>query len=106
AVLAESLNERRREIELLSDTRLFRREPLDDSAFRGSLERLQKSYPQYSWIGVADLDGVVQAATHDLLLGQNVAQRPWFAGGLDGVFIGDLHEALLLAKLLPKKGSG
>lgn len=106
AVLAESLNERRREIELLSDTRLFRREPLDDSAFRGSLERLQKSYPQYSWIGVADLDGLVQAATHDLLLGQNVAQRPWFAGGLDGVFIGDLHEALLLAKLLPKKGSG
>lgn len=102
AVLAESLNERCREIELLADTRLFRREPLDDSAFRGSLERLQKSYPQYSWIGVADLDGVVQAATQDLLRGQNVAPRPWFAGGLEGVFIGDLHEALLL----PKKGAG
>jgi len=35
-----------------------------------------------------------------MLVGQDVSQRPWFRGGLNGRFAGDVHDALLLAKLI------
>lgn len=104
-VIAENLVERRREIELLAKAPLYRNAPLDSPEFRASLERLQQSYPHYSWIGLADADGRVQAATGNLLLGQSVAQRPWFNQGKANVYVGDVHEALLLARLLPSEGS-
>jgi len=53
-----------------------------------------------SWVGYADLEGKVIASTNNLLLGENVGERPWFRGGLNGGFAGDVHDALLLAKLL------
>ncbi len=101
AVLGENLRERQREIELLAQSPLYRRTPLDSPDFQASLERVQESYPQYSWIGLADPQGTVRAATGKLLVGKSVAQRPWFINGLQGPFFGDLHEALLLTKLLP-----
>lgn len=105
-VIAENLVERRREIELLAQTTLYRRAPLDSSEFRPSLERLQKSYPHYSWIGLTDAEGQVRAATSNHLLGASVAQRPWYQQGRNGIFTGDLHEALLLAKLLQSTAQG
>lgn len=105
-VIAENLNERRREIELLSKTPLYRDGSLDSPEFRSSLERLKNSYPYYSWIGLADTTGRVRAATSDHLLGQSVAQRPWYVHGKADVFVGDVHEAVLLSKLLPREGPG
>ncbi|KQP23514.1 diguanylate cyclase domain-containing protein [Pseudorhodoferax sp. Leaf267] len=70
---------------------------------RETLERVQQSFPLYAWLGYATRDGVVEAATGDLLRGQNVAQRPWFQGGSQGAFVGDLHAAVLLEKLLPSQ---
>ena len=58
-----------------------------------------------SWMGYADLDGTVLAATDDLLLEQDVGQRPWFRGALSGGFAGDVHEAVLLANLLENDSS-
>jgi len=100
-VLGENLRERQREIELLAQSPLYRRAPLDSSDFRSSLERVQETYPQYSWIGLADAQGTVRAATGGMLVGQSVVKRPWFINGRQGPFFGDLHEALLLTKLLP-----
>jgi hypothetical protein len=54
-----------------------------------------------SWAGIAALDGTVVAASKHMLEGASVAERPWFIAGLDGPFAGDVHEAKLLAKLLP-----
>ena len=99
-VIAENLVERRREIELLTKTPLYRNAPLDGPEFQASLERLQQSYPYYSWIGLADNAGQVRAATSGHLLGQSVAKRPWFIQGHNGVYVGDVHEAVLLSKLL------
>lgn len=62
--------------------------------------------PYSSWVGVADTKGVVRAATDGILLGQNVAQRPWFGAGLAAHFVGDVHPAKLLSKLLPPSASG
>lgn len=65
------------------------------------LERLQQSAPHYSWIGLADMDGKVLAATQGILVGADVAQRPWFGKGRLRTSLTDVHEAKLLAKLLP-----
>ena len=106
AVIAENLNERRREVELLARTPLFRKAPLDSVEFQSSLERLQKSYPAYSWIGLTDLDGIVRASTGGLLMGADVSQRPWFTGGLKGPHLGDVHDAVLLSRLLRPEPDG
>lgn len=103
-VLAENLHERQREIELLAATPLYRRSALDSPDLRRSLERLQHAYPAYSWIGVTDAGGVVRSATGGLLAGVDVSQRPWFINGRDAPFMGDLHDAMLLAKVLPDTG--
>ena len=100
--LAENLRERQREVELLAQTSLFRQANFADPELTRSIERLQKSYPHYSWIGFADHDGKVRAATQDLLLHADVSQRPWFHAGLQADYIGDLHSAVLLSKLLPQ----
>lgn len=105
-VISENLGERKREVELLAQTPTFRRGALDGADARGGIERLQASYPYYSWIGLVDGEGVVHVATGGLLENQSVAQRPWFKNGLGGTFLGDLHEAVLLSKLLPRLSSG
>jgi len=101
AVVAENIRERQREIDLLAQTPLYRRTSLDNPDVAKSLERVQKSYPHYTWIGVTDVEGKVLSATKGMLAGVNVAKRPWFINGLEGSFVGDLHEAVLLAKLIP-----
>jgi diguanylate cyclase (GGDEF)-like protein/PAS domain S-box-containing protein len=64
------------------------------------LEQIQQSYTHYSWIGMTDLQGKVLAATNDLLVGMDVAQRPWFGNAMKGIYIGDVHDAKLLASKL------
>lgn len=100
-LLTESLAERHREIALLAQTPLYRQAALNDPEVHASLDRVKRSYTHYSWIGVTDVSGNVQAATSGHLVGADVSQRPWFQAGLKGSFVGDIHEALLLAKLLP-----
>lgn len=90
------------------DTRLLAELPQvrhggDPAEMRAVLESLQRSFPDYAWIGIADLDGKVKAATGNMLEGVNVAKRPWFATGMRGVHATDYHPALLLEKILPRK---
>ena len=70
------------------------REQID---FIGDLDR------RYSWIGVTNVDGKVLASTRGMLEGASVAQRPWFRRGLTGPSAVDVHEAQLLAQLLPQQ---
>jgi two-component system, sensor histidine kinase and response regulator len=100
-VLAENLHERQREILLLAESPLLRASPLDDPEISRALERVQTSYKPYSWIGMADTAGQVRAATGRLLVGTDVAQRPWFQRGVRAPFTGDVHDAALLGRLLP-----
>ncbi|WP_229446353.1 hypothetical protein [Massilia oculi] len=68
---------------------------------RRILGDMQSTYGYYEWIGMAALDGTVLVEARGLLEGKNVAKRPWFMNALDGTYVGDVHEAVLLAKLLP-----
>jgi PAS domain S-box-containing protein len=100
--LERGMYERYREVRLISQRRGLRPEtPL--ARRRETLDQLQDSYGYYSWIGIAGLDGKVQVAAKGLLEGADVSKRPWFKDALGGKHAGDVHEAVLLAKLLPQQ---
>ncbi|WP_273282152.1 sensor histidine kinase [Methylibium petroleiphilum] len=101
ASLDNGLFERYREIQnVASFSELFATEDQPDR-WRPVLEQLQRTYQHYAWIGVTDADGTVVAATGGLLETRDVSQRPWFKEARSAPFVGDVHEAVLLASLLP-----
>ncbi|TVP45330.1 MAG: diguanylate cyclase [Halomonas sp.] len=71
------------------------------NVLREQLERLQDNHNVVSWIGFTDPEGTVQAATGGILEGVSIAHRPVFIEGQQQLWIGDVHEAVLLAQLLP-----
>ncbi|MBB3220188.1 PAS domain S-box protein [Pseudoduganella umbonata] len=98
--------ERYREVQFLASRPEFTRPDMAAADRRRAAEGLQSSYPLYAWIGMAGLDGKVLAATGGLLQGVDVAKRPWFSGALAGRHVHDVHDAKLLAKLLPREEGG
>ncbi len=100
-LLAEGLQERTREVQLLAESKEVRRIGLDRGEWTDEIRRLQAGRPRFAWVGVADRAGTVRAASGGLLVGQSVAQRPWFQSGTEQPYAGDVHTAKLLAALLP-----
>ena len=106
ASLDNGLFERYREIQnVASFSELFATEEHPDR-WRPVLEQLQHTYQHYAWIGVTDAGGTVLAATGGLLEARDVSQRPWFKEARSAPFVGDVHEAVLLASLLPGPTEG
>ncbi len=70
---------------------------------REMLDEIQRSFPEFAWIGLADADGRVIAGVNGLLDGASVAARPWYTGALAKPYVGDVHAAVLLEKLLPRQ---
>lgn len=99
-LIARTMAEREREIVLLSKSHLLTQTDLNDAAMQMWLDQIKKSYQYYAWLGLVAPDGTVLAASDGLLLQQNVSKRPWFQQGLQRTFVGDVHEAVLLANLL------
>jgi diguanylate cyclase (GGDEF)-like protein/PAS domain S-box-containing protein len=75
----------------------------DPALIRRTLEEMQASFPEFAWLGLAGADGKVLAAVGGLLQGRDISGRPWFPGAQNGMYVGDVHDGLLLAKLLPPK---
>lgn len=94
--------ERYREIRNLSTLQSLIGAEMEPGAWRALTERLQATLPYYSWIGVTDLQGHVVASTGGVLQGRDVSGRPWFSQGLKAPYAGDVHDAVLLASLLPR----
>ncbi len=105
-LLAANLRERELEIALLSQEPHFVRGDLAHPDILRSLELRKKTRSEFAWLGVADANGNVVQASGGMLQGLSVGKRPWFAAALQGVYTGDVHEAVLLAKLLPSQASG
>ncbi|MGF1619342.1 MAG: cache domain-containing protein [Rhodomicrobiaceae bacterium] len=70
---------------------------------RERLTLLSQVDNRFNWLGFADVSGRVIASSNGMLEDANVAQRPWFARGLEAPFAGDVHEAVLLKNLLPMR---
>ena len=96
--LAHSLDEREREIMLLSQSPFFMESDFRDPKLQLKLDQVKASYKYYAWIGIADLSGKVIVAGDELLQGLDVSDRPWFSRGLRQIYLGDVHKAVLLAK--------
>ncbi|MFG6465175.1 sensor domain-containing diguanylate cyclase [Roseateles sp. BYS87W] len=105
-LLATQLRDREREIELLSVAPHLVSGPLDALQVREALDRRAALHDEYAWLGVADADGTVLQSTAGMLVGRSVAQREWFIAGRERIYVGDVHEAKLLAKLLPAAPQG
>ncbi|AFH63680.2 diguanylate cyclase domain-containing protein [Paenibacillus caseinilyticus] len=88
------------EMEILTTLDIFKQGG-DIPGVQAALDQLQTSFPSFSWVGFMNTEGQVLAATDGILVGTNIASRPVFKEGIKGRFIGDVHEAVLLAKLLP-----
>ena len=99
--LDRSMFERYREVQLISQRPGLDGGPGNLQQTRQTLNALQQTYPYYAWIGLTDTRGRVKAATQGLLEGVDVSARPWFINANRGVYVGDVHEAKLLATLLP-----
>lgn len=99
--------ERQLEMKLFSQLQPLQKLWKDNPAeLRHALEQLQSTFTDLAWIGFADVDGTVLAATGGLLEGKSVASRPWFQEGLKQIAISDVHEATLLAQLLGQRENG
>ncbi|HEY8879142.1 MAG TPA: diguanylate cyclase [Roseateles sp.] len=105
-LLATQLRDREREIELLSVAPHLVDGVLDSQQVRDSLDRRQALHDEFAWLGVAAPDGTVLQATGGMLAGRSVAQREWFIAARERVYVGDVHEAKLLATMLPAQPNG
>lgn len=103
-LLDATLYERLSDMQVLA--RIATTAPINRADHRAWINALQTAYPHYAWIGFADHDGRVSASAGGMLEGISVAARPWFQEALKGPHVGDVHEAMLLAKLLPPLPSG
>jgi diguanylate cyclase (GGDEF)-like protein len=105
-LLATQLRDREREIELLSLAPHLVEGELDSVRVRDSLDRRQALHEEFAWLGVAAADGTVLQASGGMLTGRSVAQRDWFIAARERVYVGDVHEAKLLATMLPSLPNG
>ena len=99
--LDRGMFERYRDIQILASLDPIRQSDYPLAVKRSLLEKLQSTYPDYAWIGLTNQQGVVIASTGKVLEGVDASKRPIFQGGRLEPFVGDVHDALLLAKLLP-----
>ncbi|MDC8829332.1 diguanylate cyclase domain-containing protein [Alteromonas gilva] len=74
---------------------------LSDDEIRAQLEQIQAQHSVASWIGLLNSEGIVRVATGGILEGVNIAHRPVFQSGSQQLWLGDVHDAILLSKLLP-----
>lgn len=100
--LSKEMSARARDVLLLSQLDIVRNAN-DAAGVRPALEKLKSSLPHDAWIGMTDDQGKVVAATGDILLGQSIASQPVFQNGRQALWTGDVHEAVMLSKLVPHK---
>lgn len=70
------------------------------------LDRLKQELPVFTWVGLLDRQGTVIASTDRIIEGVNISSRPVFQKGIQGLFIGDVHDAVLLASKFPRQANG
>lgn len=104
--LDRGIYERFREVQLMADRNEIGDPSVPPADKQKILDRMQQTYRYYAWIGITNMDGRIVAASNGILQGADISKRPWYANALRGVHIDDVHEAKLLARLLPADPSG
>ena len=78
----------------------------NQATVRKTLENLQQASPEFAWIGVANTQGRVLAATDGVVERTSVAGLPWFALGLKGSGIGNVRLVPMPTKTPPGATDG
>lgn len=101
--LDRGMYERLRDMKVLASLQTIKSTTASPAEKRALLDSLKASFTDYAFIGLTDANGKVIASANGLLQGASVAARPWFIDTKTNQkpTINDVHEALLLAKLLP-----
>lgn len=100
-VLDRGMFERYREVQIVATLDDIRNPRVDVAKKRMILEKLQQTFDAYAWVGICDAQGIGLVGTGKYLEGKDLAKRPWCTKGREKPYIGDVHDALLLSKLLP-----
>lgn len=99
--LQHGMFERFREMQLLAELELtadvLSADPVKAQAV---LERIQSTFQHYAWIGITSPDGIVRAATNDVLTGDSVETHTWFQHGLSGPNLRDVGEVPAISDLM------
>jgi signal transduction histidine kinase len=75
----------------------------NQAMLRHTLGNLQQAFPEFEWIGVANPQGRVLAATDGVMEGASVAGQSWFAPGQRGSKRGDVRR-VQIAPGTPRTG--
>lgn len=100
-LLDRGMFERTREIQLVAELDEIRNPNIRVEKKRTILEKMQQTFNAYAWIGICDAQGIGTVGTGKYLEGVDLSKRPWCRQGREKPFVGDVHDALLLSKLLP-----
>lgn len=84
------------------------RDPASTPAeMRGALDDFMRANPAFAYAAVVDAGTArVLAASGGIFEGGDLAGRPSYEEGKRGLFVGDVHDAVRLAELLPPPGNG
>ncbi|MGQ4277566.1 sensor domain-containing diguanylate cyclase [Pseudidiomarina sp. E22-M8] len=78
---------------------------LQEQRLERLVQALYSSYDNYAWLGITSADGEVLISSNNVLEGADVSARSWFQGAMQQpYFIGDVHGALLLERILNPEG--
>jgi hypothetical protein len=110
ANLADTLDrgmfERWRDIRIAAGLPLMRNPDVPAAQRRTILRRLQDTYPDYAILAFLDPSGRVVADSRSLIEGADASARSIFQVGRERAAVEDVHEAMMLARLLPATADG
>ncbi|WP_188516246.1 sensor histidine kinase [Alsobacter metallidurans] len=98
--LDRGMAERLRDIRVAASLDTMRSADAPVEAKRKVLDQLKTTYPAYAAIALMSPEGRVVTATVPQMVGADVTNREFFQEGRKAPYVGDVHDALLLAKLM------
>lgn len=105
ATLTDDLANRQKEISLVADL-IGVSGIVPPEMVRSVVDGLKQRQSAYAWIGMATPQGLVSASSDGILQDKDISSRPWFTGALKGAYLGDPHEAILLAQYMTPDANG
>lgn len=99
--LDRGMFERYREMQVVATLDDMRNANVPTEKKRAILEKLQQTFNAYAWVGICDNQGMGVVGTGKYLEGKDLSQRPWCTQARSKPYVGDVHDALLLSKILP-----
>lgn len=92
-----------REVQAQARRKVFNDPAAPRSEVRAALDQLVASHPAYAYVALIDAQtGTVLSASGGIFEGGSATGSPLFEEGRKGPFVGDVHDAVRLADLMPR----